>query len=156
MSIESVKAEFENRGLSLEVIEMGMSTATVGLAAAALGVEPARIAKTMAFRLRTEDILVVLKGDVKIDNKKFKDVFGDKAKMVKPEEVESVTGHPMGGVCPFGLKNPLSIYLDESLKVFDYVYPAAGGSNTAVKIDVSFLHEVTEAKWVDVSNHNIL
>lgn len=156
MSIESVKLEFRKKGLSLEVIEMDSSTATVELAAEALGVEPARIAKTMAFRLKHEDVLVVLKGDVRIDNKKYKDVFGDKAKMIKSDEVESVTGHPMGGVCPFGLKSPLKIYLDESLKVFDYVFPAAGGSNTAVKIDVSFLHELTGGEWVDVSNHDPL
>ena len=156
MSIESVKSEFEKRGLSLEVIEMDSSTATVELAAAALGVEPARIAKTMAFRLKHEDVLVVLKGDVRIDNKKYKDVFGDKAKMIRSDEVEAVTGHPMGGVCPFGLKRPLKVYLDESLKVFDYVYPAAGGSNTAVKIDVSYLYEVTGGEWVDVTGSSSL
>lgn len=150
MSIDSVKKQFKKEGLSLEVIEMDTSTATVELAAAALGVEPARIAKTMAFRLKERDILLLTKGDVKIDNQKFKGYFKEKAKFIGLDDVEEATGHPVGGVCPFGLIKPLDIYLDESLKVFDYVFPAGGGANTAVKIDVDYLAEVTKGTWIDV------
>lgn len=150
MSIESVKKQFREEGLPLEVIEMDTSTATVELAAAALGVEPARIAKTMAFSLKEKDILILAKGDVKVDNRKFKDFFNEKAKFISIEDLEDATGHPVGGVCPFGLIKPLDIYLDNSLKVFDYVYPAGGGANTAVKIDVDYLAEVTKGIWVDI------
>lgn len=150
MSIERVKKQFKEEGLPLEVIEMDTSTATVELAAAALGVEPARIAKTMAFRLKERDILLLAKGDVKVDNRKFKDFFSEKPKFIALEDLEEATGHPAGGVCPFGLVKPLDIYLDESLKVFDYVFPAGGGANTAVKITVDYLAEVTKGTWVDV------
>ena len=150
MSVESVKEHFITDQLDLSVIEFEVSTATVELAAEALGVEPARIAKTMAFRLKDEDILVVTKGDVRVDNKKFKAHFGEKARFIKFEDVEEVTGHPVGGVCPFGLKRPLKIYLDESLKVFDIVYPAGGGTSTAVKIAVDYLEEVTTGQWLSV------
>jgi prolyl-tRNA editing enzyme YbaK/EbsC (Cys-tRNA(Pro) deacylase) len=150
MSIETVKKQFIDENLPLEVIEMDTSTATVELAAQALGVEPARIAKTMAIRLKDKDILLLAKGDVKLDNRKFKDTFKEKAKFIGLEDVEEATGHPVGGVCPFGLSKPLAIYLDESLKVFDHVFPAGGGGNTAVKINVDYLAEVTKATWVDV------
>lgn len=150
MSIQSVKEHFNRHKLPYQVIEMETSTATVELAAAALGVEPARIAKTMAFRLKAEDILILAKGDVRVDNKKFKQQFGEKARFISSDEVETATGHPVGGVCPFGLARPLKIFLDESLKVFDYVFPAGGGPNTAVKIPVSELAEVTQAVWADV------
>lgn len=150
MSIESVKKQFKEKGLPLKVIEMNTSTATVELAAAALGVEPARIAKTMAFRLKERDILLLTKGDVKVDNQKFKGYFKEKARFIKPDDLNEATGHPVGGVCPFGLVKPLDIYLDESLKVFDYVFPAGGGANTAVKIDVDYLADVTEGIWVDL------
>ncbi|HCJ56267.1 MAG TPA: prolyl-tRNA editing protein [Clostridiaceae bacterium] len=150
MSIESVKKQFKDEGLPLEVIEMDTSTATVELAAAALGVEPARIAKTMAFRLKDRDILLLAKGDVKVDNRKFKDNFTEKPRFISLDDLEEATGHPAGGVCPFGLIKPLDIYLDESLKVFDYVFPAGGGANTAVKISVDYLAEVTKGVWVDV------
>lgn len=150
MTVKSVKKHFEKEGLDLEVVEMDTSTATVELAANALGVEPARIAKTMALRLKDRDILIVAKGDVRIDNRKFKDYFKEKAKFIKAEDIEEATGHPVGGVCPFGLIKPLDIYLDISLKVFDYVFPAGGGPNTCVKIDVDYLAEVTKATWIDV------
>ena len=150
MTIESVKKYIEEEGVDLQVIEMNESTATVELAANALGVEPARIAKTMALRLKDRDILVMAKGDVKIDNRKFKDVFSEKAKFIGAEDLMEATGHPVGGVCPFGLNKELDIYLDESLKCFDYVYPAAGGPNTCLKIDVDYLGEVTQGKWVDI------
>ncbi len=150
MSIESVKKQFKEENLPLEVIEMDTSTATVELAAAALGVEAARIAKTMAFRLKERDILLLTKGDVKVDNRKFKGYFKEKAKFISVDDLEEATGHPIGGVCPFGLIKPLDIYLDESLKVFDHVYPAGGGANTAVKIDVNYLAQVTKGIWVDL------
>ena len=150
MSIENVKKYFAENQLPLEVIEFNQSTATVDLAAQALGVEPARIAKTMAIRLKEEDILLLAKGDVKLNNRKFKDAFKQKAKFISGDEVLEATGHPVGGVCPFGLSKPLRIYLDESLKVFDYVFPAGGGPNTAVKIEVDYLHQVTQGQWVDV------
>ncbi len=150
MSIESVKSEFQSRGLPLEVIEMDTSPATVSLAARALGGEPARIAKTMALRLKEEDILILSKGDARLDNRKFKDLFSQKARMIPLDEVEAATGHPVGGVCPFGLKTPLKVFLDESLKIFDVVYPAGGGPNTAVKITVEDLAAVTGGRWVDL------
>lgn len=150
MSIERVKQYFSHNNLPLEVIEFKISTATVELAAAALGVEPARIAKTMAFRLKTEDILILAKGDVRVDNKKFKECFNEKARFISAEDVEEATGHPVGGVCPFGLIKPLKVHLDKSLKVFDFVYPAGGGTNTAVKINVAELEKVTGGVWVDV------
>lgn len=150
MSIERVKQYFEDNNLPLEVIEFNISTATVELAARALGVEPGRIAKTMALRLKGSDILILAKGDVKLDNRKFKDQFGEKAKFIGLEDVESATGHPVGGVCPFGLTKPLQVYLDQSLQVFDYVFPAGGGPNTTVKIDVDLLQKITAATFIDV------
>lgn len=150
MSLESVKKFFCDNQLDYKIIEMNESTATVELAAEAIGVAPALIAKTMAFRLKDEDILVITKGDARIDNRKYKDFFKTKAKMLGYDDVLEVTGHPVGGVCPFGLKNPLNIYLDVSLKSFEYVYPAAGSKNSAVKITPDQLNEVTNGTWVDV------
>lgn len=150
MSVESVKNEFKEKSLGLEVIELDESTATVDLAATAIGVEPGQIAKTMALALKDENILIVSKGDAKIDNRKYKDFFKTKAKMLSFEEVFEVTGHPVGGVCPFGLKNSLKIYLDNSLKQYEYVYPAAGSPNAAVKVSLNELLEITNGVWVDV------
>lgn len=150
MSLESVKQYFKDNNLSLEIIEMGQSTATVELAANALGVEPALIAKTMAFKLKDRNILILSEGDARIDNRKFKDYFHTKAKMLSADEVLEFTGHPVGGVCPFGLKTQMDTYLDESLKKFEYVYPAAGSRNSAVKITPEELSKVTSGTWVDV------
>ena len=150
MAVEDVRKFFEENGYDYEIIEKEVSTATVELAAQAIGVEPELIAKTMAFRLNEKDVLVVSKGDAKIDNRKFKDAFKTKAKMMKYEEVLEATGHPVGGVCPFALKTPMEIYLDVSLKQFEYVYPAAGSTNSAVKMTPDELKEVTKADWVDV------
>ena len=150
MTVESVKKHIEEVGFNLEIIELDTSTATVELAANALGVEPARIAKTMALRLKERDILILAKGDVKINNKKFKDCFNQKAKFINAEDLYIATGHPVGGVCPFGLNKPLDIYLDDSFKIFDYVYPAGGGVNTCIKIDVDYLAQVTKGQWIDV------
>ena len=150
MSLESVKQYFKDNNLSLEIIEMGQSTATVELAANALGVKPALIAKTMAFKLKDRNILILAEGDARIDNRKFKDYFHTKAKMLSADEVLEFTGHPVGGVCPFGLKTQMDTYLDESLKKFEYVYPAAGSRNSAVKITPEELSKVTSGTWVDV------
>jgi prolyl-tRNA editing enzyme YbaK/EbsC (Cys-tRNA(Pro) deacylase) len=150
MTLESVKKQIKEQNLDLKVVEMNESTATVELAANALGVEPARIAKTMALRLKDRDILIIAKGDVRIDNRRFKDRFNEKAKFIGADELLEATGHPVGGVCPFGLNKPLDIYLDESLKVFDYVYPAAGEPNTCLKIGVNYLAEVTSGEWIEV------
>lgn len=150
MTIASVKRQIEEDGLDLKVLELNESTATVELAASVLGVEPARIAKTMALRLKERDVLVVAKGDVKIDNRKFKDYFNEKPKFIGADDLMEATGHPVGGVCPFGLSKDLDIYLDQSLKVFDHVFPAAGEPNTCLKIDVDYLFETTKGIWIDV------
>jgi len=150
MGIESVRKEFVEKGYSYRIIEFEDSTATVQLAAEALGVEPGMIAKTMAFDLKDEDILVLMKGDTRIDNKKFKAEFGKKAKMVPSEEIEERTGHPMGGVCPFGNTRGLRVFVDESLKIYDVVYPAAGSRNSAVEITVEELAEYAGNRWVSI------
>lgn len=150
MTLETVKKHIEDENIDVNILEMKESTATVELAAKALGVEPGRIAKSMAIRLKDEDIIIITKGDVKLDNRKFKDQFKQKAKFIKAEEILEVTGHPVGGVCPFGLKEPLKIYLDESLKIYDFVYPAAGDVNTCLKIGVEYLQQVTDAEWIDI------
>jgi len=150
MGIAEVKKQFAEQDLDLAVLEFKQSSATVELAAQALGVEPARIAKTMALRLKDEVILVLAKGDARIDNRKFKDCFKTKARMLGPAEVLEATGHSVGGVCPFGLKRPLPVYLDVSLQAFDYVYPAAGSPNSAVKVGVEQLAELTGGRWVDI------
>ncbi len=151
MSIESVKQYFSNNKLPLKVIEPEADTSTVEKAAAAIGVEPDMIAKTLAFQLKERTILILTKGGTKTDNKKFKGYFKEKAKFVPLDEVEKVTGHPVGGVCPFGLAENLDIYLDVSLKEFKTVYPAGGSPNSAVKISVDYLAEVTKGTWVDIS-----
>ena len=151
MSLESVKKYFQdNKLVDLHILETDASTATVELAAKAHGVEPALIAKTMAFGLKEREIIIVMKGDARIDNRKYKDCFHEKATMLNYDEVLEITGHPVGGVCPFGLKNPLDIYLDVSMKEFEYVYPAAGSANSAVKITPERLQEVTGGTWIDV------
>lgn len=151
MSVEDVKQYFREKQLDYKVQELEESTATVTLAAKALGVEPALIAKTLSFKLKdNHSILLVTKGDARIDNQKFKQCFKVKAKMLKPEEVLAVTGHSIGGVCPFGLKNDLSIYLDQSLQDFEYVFPAAGSGNSFIKITPEALHQITKSTWVDV------
>ncbi len=136
--------------LDIPIIELSVSTATVALAAEAHGVEPGRIAKTLAFRLGDGSaMLVVARGDARIDNKKFKDVFG-KGKMLGLDDVVALTGHPVGGVCPFGLAQPMPVYLDKSLQDFDDVLPAAGAVHSAVRISPAQLASITEGQWVDV------
>ncbi|MGI5839504.1 MAG: YbaK/EbsC family protein [bacterium] len=150
MGLADVKKQFAEQGWDLKILEFEQSSATVDLAAQALGVEPARIAKTMALRVKEEVILVLAKGDARIDNRKFKDCFKAKARMLGPDEVLTETGHPVGGVCPFGLKRPLPVYLDASLREFDYVYPAAGTPNSAVRVEVEDLAKMTGGQWVEV------
>ena len=150
MSVDSVRAYFEEKGLPFEIREFDASTETVQLAAQALGVAPELIAKTLAYKVKDHGILVVTKGDARIDNKKFKHQFGVKAKMMSPEEVLEATGHQVGGVCPFGLTQEMDIYLDTSLKDFEKVYPAAGSRNSCIEITPDEFCQITGAQWVDV------
>jgi prolyl-tRNA editing enzyme YbaK/EbsC (Cys-tRNA(Pro) deacylase) len=150
MSLQSVKAFFQQLELNLPIIELDVSTATVALAAQAHGVEPGQIAKTLAFRLNDDRVLlVVAKGDARIDHKKFKDAFG-KGKMLGLDEVVEMTGHPVGGVCPFGLAQALPVYLDISLQTYEEVIPAAGSVNSAVRISPALMLKITNGQWVDV------
>jgi prolyl-tRNA editing enzyme YbaK/EbsC (Cys-tRNA(Pro) deacylase) len=150
MSIESVRAFFEERAPDIAVIESSMSSATVPLAAEAYGVEPARIAKTLSLRIGERVVLIVAAGTSRMDNKKVKAAFGGKPKMLGLDEVAHITGHEVGGVCPFGLKTPLPVYCDISLKAFDIVVPAAGSTHSAVRIAPTRMAELTAAEWVDV------
>ena len=150
MSLESVRAFFAENAPDIAVIESPKSSATVALAAEAYGVEPARIAKTLSLRIGDQVILIVASGTSRMDNKKVKARFGGKPKMLGVEEVADITGHEVGGVCPFGLKAPLPIYCDVSLKAFDEVVPAAGSIHSAVRIAPSRMAELVAAEWVDV------
>lgn len=150
MSLESVRAFFQSKQLDLPIIELEVSTATVALAAEAHGVEHGRIAKTLAFRLADgRVILLVASGDARVNHKKFKAVLG-KGKMLDVDEVVTLTGHPVGGVCPFGLAQPLPIYLDVSLRKFDEVLPAAGAVHCAVRLAPEQLAVITAGSWTDV------
>lgn len=150
MSLDSVRDFFAANAPDISVIVTEESSATVDLAAAAHGVEPAQIAKTICLRAGDTTMLVVAKGTARLDNRKFKDAFGGKPRMLGAEEVVALTSHPVGGVCPFGLPEPLPIYLDVSLKAFDEVVPAAGATNAAVKIAPERMAGLTGAQWVDV------
>ena len=150
MSLESVRAFFAEKAPDITVIVSDKSSATVMLAAAAHGVEPARIAKTLSLRVGERVVLIVASGTSRMDNKKVKALFGGKPKMLGLEEVADITGHEVGGVCPFGLKAPLPIYCDVSLKAFDIVVPAAGSTHSAVKIAPVRMAELVDAEWVDV------
>lgn len=152
MSYESARDYLRRAGLDDRIHLMGTSTATVALAAAALGCEEARIAKTLSFLLGDKVVIIVMAGDVKADNRKYKDIFHAKAHMVPHDETEALTGHIPGGVCPFGLKDGCVVYLDESLKRFDKVYPAAGTADSAVELTVAELEQaLPDAVWIDVS-----
>ena len=151
MSLERAKAYLAEKGYADHIIELEDSSATVQLAAQALGVEPGMIAKTMSFLIGEEAILILTEGTAKVDNRKYKDTFHMKAKMIPFEEVENWIGHAPGGVCPFGIKEGIKVYLDESLKQFDTVYPAAGNDHSAVKRTIAELEEVAgAADWVNV------
>ncbi len=151
MSIEKGRAYFRQFGMEDRVREFDVSSATVELAALALGVEGARIAKTLSFKKDDSCILILTAGDARIDNHKFKDKFHMKAKMLAPEEVLSIVGHPVGGVCPFGINDGIDVYLDESLKRFETVFPAVGSANSAIELDLDELYKYSNAiEWIDV------
>lgn len=151
MAIEKVRAYFSALGIEEKIREFDVSSATVELAAAALGCEGARIAKTMSFALSDGDILIVAAGDVKIDNHKFKEEFHQKAKMLPFDQCESRIGHAAGGVCPFAVNDGVKVYLDESMKRFETVFPAAGSSSSAIELTIEELEKYSGfVSWVDV------
>lgn len=151
MAVEKVREYLRTYHMEERILEFDVSSATVELAAQAVGCEPERIAKTMSFLVNEEVILIVTAGDVKIDNKKYKQYFHAKAKMIPFEEVEEYIGHAPGGVCPFAVKEGVRTYLDESLKRFETVYPAAGSANSAVKLTPQELEQCIEnVTWIDV------
>jgi prolyl-tRNA editing enzyme YbaK/EbsC (Cys-tRNA(Pro) deacylase) len=150
MSAQSVRAWLAANAPDLRLIEVEESTATVDTAAKALGVEPGRIAKTLAVRAGDHLFLLCTRGDARLDNRKSKDEFGARPRMLGAEETLEVTGHPIGGVCPFGLPSPLPVYLDVSLKAFDVVYPAGGSLNTSVEVPTQRLFELVSERWVDL------
>jgi len=150
MSLDSVRAFLAEKAPDIAIIELESSTATVALAAEGHGVLPAQIAKTLSLRVGERNLLVVTRGDSRLDNRKAKAAFGGKPRMLSAEEVVATTGHPVGGVCPFGLATPVDIYCDVSLKVFDEVVPAAGSTHSALRIDPLRMAELVGAEWVDV------
>ncbi len=150
MSLESVQHWLAENAPDLALITVEESTATVETAAKALGVEPGRIAKTLAVRAGDQVFLLVARGDARLDNAKCKAEFGARPRMLGSEETLALTGHPIGGVCPFGLANPLPVYVDVSLEPFDQVYPAAGSLNTSVRVTPERLFELVGSRWVDL------
>jgi Cys-tRNA(Pro) deacylase len=150
MSLESVRAFLAERAPDITVLELPDSTATVAMAAAGFGVEPARIAKTLALQVNGGALLVVTRGDARLNNQKAKAAFGGKARMMTAAEVELATGHPIGGVSPFGLTTSVPIYCDVTLKAFDEVLSAAGSPNSAIRINPFRLAELVQGEWVDV------
>jgi prolyl-tRNA editing enzyme YbaK/EbsC (Cys-tRNA(Pro) deacylase) len=150
MSLESVRAWLTEHAPDLPIIEVAESTATVATAAIALGVAPGRIAKTLAVRVNGDSFLVVARGDARLDNARTKAEFGGRPRMLGPDETFALTGHPVGGVCPFGLANPLPVYLDRTLQGFDLVYPAAGSLNSSVEVTPERLFDLVGTRWVDV------
>lgn len=151
MSIEKVREFFKKFNMENKILEFEVSSATVDLAAKALNVEPARIAKTLSFKQGEGCVLIVCAGDVRVDNKKYKAYFHTKAKMLSPDEVIEFTGHAIGGVCPFGISNNIKVYLDESLKRFTTVFPACGSSNSAIELTPEELFKYSSGlEWIDV------
>jgi len=150
MSLESVKQWLAAHAPDLGLIEVAGTTATVATAAQALGVEPGRIAKTLAVRAGDRLFLLCTRGDARLDNRKCKDQLGARPRMLVADETLELTGHPVGGVCPFGLKQPVPVYLDVSLKAFDIVYPAGGSLNTSVEVPTTRLFELVAERWVDL------
>ena len=150
MSLASVRAWLAANASDLRLIEVEDSTATVEAAANALGVEPGRIAKTLAVRAGEHLFLLVTRGNARLDDRKCKDELGARPRMLGPEETLELTGHPVGGVCPFGLKNPLPVYIDVTLRAFDLVYPAGGSLNTSVEIPTERLFDLVGERWVDL------
>lgn len=151
MAIERVKEYFRQYSMDNRIIELNESSANVELAAQALGCEPARIAKSLSFMVDGKAILVISAGDVKVDNAKYKAEFGTKAKMLTAEEVETMVGHAVGGVCPFGINEGVTVYLDESLKRFHTVFPACGSGNSAIELTIPEMEQYSGYdRWVDV------
>lgn len=151
MSIERAREHLRRAGVEDRVREFATSSATVALAAEALGCDPSRIAKTLSFDVRGASVLVVAAGDARVDSPKFKAEFGAKPKMLKPEDVGPRIGHEIGGVCPFGVNEGVEIYLDDSLRRFDIVYPACGSSNSGIPLTPDELEKITSpSRWVDV------
>lgn len=151
MAIDKVKKYFAQFGIEDRIQEFEVSSATVELAAEALGCEPGRIAKSLSFNVGGKPILVIAAGDVKIDNPKYKAQFGTKAKMLTPAEAEELIGHAVGGVCPFAVNEGVEVYLDESLKAYETVFPACGSSNSAIELTIPELEKYSAFKcWVDV------
>ena len=150
MSAQSVRAWIAQNAPDLPIIEVEGTTATVNTAAEALNVAPGRIAKTLAVRAGDHLFLLVARGDARLDNRKCKDEFGARPRMLGADETLELTGHPVGGVCPFGLKNPLPVYLDVSLRAFDTVYPAGGSLNTSFEIPTERLFKLVAERWVDL------
>ena len=150
MTIQSVRSFLAEHAPDIEVIETDASSATVELAAHAHGVTPAEIAKTLSLKIKDRVLLLVTSGTARLDNRKVKDVLGGKPRMLAAEEVAAATGHPVGGVCPFGLAMPLPVYCDVSLRAFDEIVPAAGSANSALRISPTRLAALARAEWVDV------
>ena len=150
MTVESVRAFLAQHAPDISVIELDASTATVEMAAQGHRVAPAQIAKTLSLRIKDRTLLIVTSGTARLNNRKIKDVLGGKPRMLSPDEVVAATGHPVGGVCPFGLPSPLPVYCDVSLKAFDEVVPAAGSINSALRISPARLAQLVNAEWVDV------
>ena len=150
MSVESVRAFLATHAPEIEVVELDGSTATVELAARGHGVQPAQIAKTLSLRIKERVLLIVTSGTARLNNRKIKDALGGKPRMLAADEVVALTGHPVGGVCPFGLATPLPGYCDLSLKAFDEVLPAAGSTNSALRISPARMAALVEAEWIDV------
>ncbi|MBE6568680.1 MAG: YbaK/EbsC family protein [Ruminococcaceae bacterium] len=151
MAIEKVKVYFRQYGMEEKILEFPVSSATVELAAQALNCEPCRIAKTLSFMVGENPILIVAAGDAKIDNAKYKARFGTKAKMLTPEEAETLIGHAVGGVCPFAVNEGVAVYLDESLKRFETVFPACGSANSAIELTIPELEKYSGyTEWADV------
>ena len=151
MSIQKVRIYFEQRGIADRIREFDVSSATVELAAVAVGVEGARIAKSLSFKVEDQPVVVVAAGDAKVDNGKYKAQFHTKAKMLTPEQAQEMTGHAVGGVCPFGNPEGVRTYLDVSLQRFDTIFPAAGSSNSAIQLTCDELAEYSRSLgWIDV------
>lgn len=150
MSVETVRAFFAAHAPDIAIVELDASTATVEMAAKGHGVAPAQIAKTLSLRIKDRTFLIVTAGDARLNNRKIKDVLGGKPRMLGQDEVVALTGHPVGGVCPFGLATPLPVYCDVSLKEFDEVVPAAGSTNSALRISPERMATLVNAEWVDV------
>ena len=150
MSIETVRDYLKQFGAEGRILEFPVSSATVELAAQAVGVEPSRIAKTLSFLVEDHPVLIVAAGDAKVDNPKFKAQFHTKAKMLTPEQALELVGHPVGGVCPFALKPGVEVFLDESLRRFETVFPAAGSANSAIELTCDELERFTGCTWADL------